>query len=63
MEGGQSGTYLKLARASSSPWVSVTKTYRDETKMNILARSQLPSSAEEGLSDAHPWARRRSCQS
>ena len=27
MEGGQSGTYLRLTRASSGPWVSVTKTY------------------------------------
>ena len=32
MEGGQSGTYLRLMRASSGPRVSVTKTYRDETK-------------------------------
>ena len=32
MEGRQSGTYLRLTRASSSPWVSVAETYRDETK-------------------------------
>ena len=34
---------------SSGPQVSVTKTYRDETKtkMNISARSQWPSSAVE----------------
>ena len=31
---GQSGTYLRLTRASSGPWVSVAKIYRDETKMN-----------------------------
>ena len=42
MEGGQSGTYLRLTRASSSPRVSVAKTYRD-----------LYSTAEEGLCD---WA-------
>ena len=36
MGGGQSGTYLRLTRASSGPRVSVAKTYRDEneTKMN-----------------------------
>ena len=34
MEGGQSGTYLRQTRESSSPWVSVAKTYRDETKLN-----------------------------
>ena len=60
MEGGQSGTYLRLTRASSGPRVSVAKTYRDEneTKMNISAQTQRPSSAvarnlhstaEEGL--------------
>ena len=32
LEGGQSGTYLRQTRASSGPGVSVTKTYRDETK-------------------------------
>ena len=32
MEGGQSGTYLRLPRASSGLRVSVAKTYRDETK-------------------------------
>ena len=32
MEGGQSGTYLRLTRASSGPRVSVAKPYRDETK-------------------------------
>ena len=62
MEGGQSGTYLRLTRASSGPRVSVTKTYRDEneTKMNISAQTQRPSSAVEyknamltrGLDDA-----------
>ena len=45
MEGGQSGTYLRLMRASSGPWVSFAKKYRDETKMNISAKSQWPSSA------------------
>ena len=39
MEGGQSGTYLRLTRVSSSPRVSVAKTYRDETKMNISAKN------------------------
>ena len=49
MEGGQSGTYLRLTRASSGPRVSVAKTYRDEneTEMNISAKSQWPSSAVE----------------
>ena len=49
MEGGQSGTYLRLMRASSGPWVSVAKTYRDEneTKMYISAQTQRPSSAVE----------------
>ena len=28
MEGGQSGTYLRLTRASSGPRLSVAKTYR-----------------------------------
>ena len=39
MEGGQSGTYLRLMRALSGPRVSVAKTYRDENemKMNISA--------------------------
>ena len=48
-EGGQSGTYLRLTRASSGPRVSVTKTYRDEneTEMNISAQTQRPSSAVE----------------
>ena len=32
MEGGQSSTYLRQTRTSSSPQVSVTKTYRDQTK-------------------------------
>ena len=49
MEGGQSTTYLRLKRASSGPRVSVAKTYRDEneSKMNISAKSQWPSSAVE----------------
>ena len=49
MEGGQSGTYLRLTRASSGPQVGVAKTYRDEnkTKMNISAQTQRPSSAVE----------------
>ena len=49
MEGGQSGTYLRLARALSGPRVSVAKTYRDEnqTKMNISAQTQRPASAVE----------------
>ena len=49
MEGEQSGTYLRLTRASSGLRVSVAKTYRDEneTKMNILAQTQRPSSAVE----------------
>ena len=33
MEWGQSGTYLRLTRASSGPRVSVAKTYRDENEM------------------------------
>ena len=32
MEGGQSGTYLRLMRASSGLRVSIAKTYRDEKK-------------------------------
>ena len=32
LEGGQSGTYLRLMRASSDPQVNVAKTYRDKTK-------------------------------
>ena len=49
MEGGQSGTYLRLTRASSGLRVSVAKTYRDETKRKLLfkARSQWLSSAVE----------------
>ena len=49
MEEEQCGTYLRLTRALSRPWVSIAKTYRDEmkTKMNISARSQWPSSAVE----------------
>ena len=49
MEEGQSGTYLRLTRASSGLRVSVAKAYRDEneTKMNISARSQWPSSTVE----------------
>ena len=31
MEGGQSGTYLRLTRALPGPRVSIAKTYRDET--------------------------------
>ena len=42
MEGGQSSTYLRQTRVSSGLRVSVTKTYRDEMKMNISARSQYP---------------------
>ena len=38
MEGGQSGTYLRLTRASSGLRVSVTKTYRDETKRKWIFR-------------------------
>ena len=38
MEGGQSGTYLRLMRASSGPWVSVAKTYRDEKKWKWIFR-------------------------
>ena len=34
MEGGQSGIYLRLTRASSGLRVSIAKTYRDETKPN-----------------------------
>ena len=49
MEGGQSSTYLRLTRALSGLRVSVAKTYRDEneTKMNISAQTQRPSSAVE----------------
>ena len=46
-KGGQSGTYLRLMIAPSGPRVSVAKTYRDETKMSISARSQWPFSAVE----------------
>ena len=35
MEGGQSGTYLRLTKASSGPRVSVAKTYRDENETKI----------------------------
>ena len=49
MEDGQCGTYLRLTRESPGLRVSVAKTYRDETKMNISARSQWPSSAVEYL--------------
>ena len=47
---GQSGTYLRLTRAPSDQPVSVAKIYRDETEMNISAKSQWPSysTAEEG---------------
>ena len=38
MKGGQSGTYLRQTRALSGLRVSIAKTYRDETKMNILAK-------------------------
>ena len=34
MEEGQNGTYLRQTRALSGPWVSIAKTYRDETKQN-----------------------------
>ena len=49
MEEGQSGNYLRLTRASSGPQVRVAKTYRDEneTKLNISAQTQRPSSAVE----------------
>ena len=49
MEGGQSGTYLRLTIASSGLQVSVAKTYRDENemKMNISAQTQRPPSAVE----------------
>ena len=43
MEGGQSGTYLRQMRALSSPWVSIAKTYRDET---ILLLKKATVSAE-----------------
>ena len=36
MEGGQSGTYLRLTRASSGPQVSVAMTHRDETKYSYF---------------------------
>ena len=38
MEGGQTDTCLRLTRASSGLGVSVAKTYRDETKMNIFGQ-------------------------
>ena len=49
MEGGQSGTYLRQTRALSSPRVSVTKTYRDETKLKLIfwPDHKWPSSAVE----------------
>ena len=48
-KGWQSRTYLRQARASSSPRVSVAKTYWHETKQKcrLSARSQWPSSAVE----------------
>ena len=73
MEGGQSGTYLRLTRASSGPRVSVTKTYRQETFVHILLLMKAtviwPKYSFSFrfisicLSDAHPWAGRCSCQS
>ena len=35
MERGQSGTYLRLMRASFGPQVSVAKTYRDQRYENF----------------------------
>ena len=37
MEGGQSGPYLRLTKASSGPQVTVAKTYSIEMKTNISA--------------------------
>ena len=51
MKGGQSSTYLRLMGASSGPWVSVTKTYTDETKWKWIFRF-----ISICLSDAHPQA-------
>ena len=47
MEGGQSSTYLRQTRASSSPQVHVAKRYRDETKRKWIFRP----AAEEGHCD------------
>ena len=38
MEGGQSGTHLRLTRASSGPRVSIAKTHRDKTKRKLIFR-------------------------
>ena len=38
MEGGQSGTYLRLTRASSGPRVSVAKTIEMKTKRKWIFR-------------------------
>ena len=58
MEGGQSGTYLRLTRASSGLRVNITKTYRDETKRKLIfwpdhscLVSLLYSTVEEGHCD------------
>ena len=51
MEGGQSGTNLRLTRALSGPRVSIAKTYRDETKRKWIFRPDLYSTAEEGHCD------------
>ena len=53
---GLCSTYLRLTSASSDLWVSIAKTYRYETKtkMNILARSQWPSSAVEYKGKGRP---------
>ena len=55
MEGGQSDTYLRLTRVLSGLRVSVVKIYRDETKTNISARSQWPSSAVEYRKVFYCW--------
>ena len=61
MERGQSDTYVRLTRALSGPQVSVTKTYRDQTKMNISTRSQWPSSAVEYRSLLYSTAEEGHC--
>ena len=55
MEGGQSGTYLRLTRASSGPQVSVAKTYRDEneyfSQITVAFLSSRIQETEEGHCD------------
>ena len=71
MEGGQSGTHLRLTRASSGPQVRVAKTYRCENKKLLLRKTSVIGPKYSFsfrfisicLSDAHPWAGRHCHQS